>query len=114
MARRESEGGLHGVAKSLKGAPCHFVLSTWHSNEFRENQLLKENWSAPGFHLLTRKHFYHVGSTEDLRHPMIEALIMNFSSEKYATSESRPEQLAFLEEPLPYRAENREQLRQAV
>ena len=44
------------------------------------HEFLKENWNAPGFHLFTRKHFYHVGSTEDLRHPMIEALITNFAA----------------------------------
>ena len=28
--------------------------------------------------LLTREHFYHVDSREDLRHSMIEALITSF------------------------------------
>lgn len=109
-----SEGDEQDLANILKSAPCHFVLSTWHSNEFRENELLKENWNAPGFHLFTRKHFYHVGSTEDLRHPMIEALITNFGQQGYATAENATEQLAFLEEPLPYRAGSREQLPEAV
>lgn len=102
------------LAKILKSSPCHFVLSTWHSNEFRENQLLQENWNAAGFHLFTRKHFYHVGSTEDLRHPMIEALVTNFTDRKSTAVEALTEQFAFMEEPLPYRAADREQLRQAV
>jgi DNA adenine methylase len=109
-----SETDERDLARILKGAPCHFVLSTWHSNEFRENELLKENWNAPGFHLFTRKHFYHVGSTEDLRHPMIEALITNFSDEKYTIPESEAEQLAFMEAPLPYRTANRERVSRAV
>lgn len=109
-----SEVDEQDLAKILKAAPCRFVLSTWHSNEFRENEFLKENWNVPGFHLFTRKHFYYVGSTEDLRHPMIEALITNFSTEEYAASEIRTEQLAFLEEPLPYWPRNRTQLGQAV
>ena len=109
-----SETDERDLATVLKAVPCRFVLSTWHSNEFRENAFLKENWSAPGLHLFTRKHFYHVGSTEDLRHPMIEALITNFADEKYPREEVEAEQLAFMEEPLPYPAENREQLRQAV
>src|SRR5882724_6730622 len=46
-----SEEDETDLAKILKGVPCHFVLSTWHSNEFRENEFLKENWNAPGFHL---------------------------------------------------------------
>ena len=40
--------------------------------------MIERHWNDPHFHLLTRKHFYHVGSTEDLRHPMIEALITSF------------------------------------
>lgn len=109
-----SEDDERELARTLKDARCNFILSTWHSNEFRENKLISENWNAPGFHLFTRKHFYHVGSTEDLRHPMIEALITNFSQQEYATAENATEQLAFLEEPLPYRAGSRERLRQAV
>jgi DNA adenine methylase len=109
-----SEDDERELAQILKSVPCNFILSTWHSNEFRENKLVTENWNAPGFHLFTRKHFYHVGSTEELRHPMIEALITNFPQQKYALTENATEQLAFLEEPLPYRTATREQLRQAV
>jgi len=109
-----SEDDERELAQVLKAAPCNFILSTWHSNEFRENKLISENWNAPGFHLFTRKHFYHVGSTEELRHPMIEALITNFGQKEYATVEDETEQLAFLEEPLPYRARSCEQLRRAV
>ena len=45
----------------------------------------------------TREHFYHVGSTEDLRHPMIEALITNFPA--YAAQETgvATGQMAFFE-----------------
>jgi DNA adenine methylase len=89
------------LAKLLKEAPCKFILSTWHSNQFRENDLIK-NWDGPRFHLFTRKHFYHVGSTEELRHPMIEALITNFSSASYVAPQTEVKQLAFLEEPLPF------------
>ena len=66
------------LAGLLKGIPCAFILSTWHSNEFRTNNLIERNWNEPHFQVLTREHFYHVGSTEDLRHRMIEALITNF------------------------------------
>jgi len=89
------------LATLLRDARCKFILSTWHSNQFRENELIK-NWLQPRFHLFTRKHFYHIGSTEELRHPMIEALITNFASTSYAVDRNAAEQLAFLEEPLPY------------
>ena len=66
------------LAASLGSLPCDFLLSTWHSNEFRSNSAIDMVWSRADFHMLKREHFYHVGSTEDLRHPMIEALISNF------------------------------------
>ena len=73
-----SEADEEELAKLLKGQQCQFILSTWHSNEFRKNLLLEKNWIGPEFHMLLREHFYHVGSSEDLRHPMVEALITNF------------------------------------
>lgn len=86
------------LATLLKKQLCPFVLSTWHSNEFRKNLLLEQNWTGNGFHLLLREHFYHVGSSEDLRHPMIEALVTNFPIEqaRYARRDDS-EQLAFFE-----------------
>ncbi|MGD0261176.1 MAG: Dam family site-specific DNA-(adenine-N6)-methyltransferase [Verrucomicrobiota bacterium] len=93
-----SEADEQDLASLLKGLPCGFILSTWHSNEFRSNAMIAENWNCPGVHVLTRQHFYHVGSSEDLRHPMVEALITNF-----AVGQTEPEpredagQLAFFE-----------------
>jgi DNA adenine methylase len=49
---------------------------------------------------LTREHFYHVGSNEDLRHPMIEALITNFPVHVDELKAQETEQMAFFEKPL--------------
>lgn len=84
----------------LKQLPCCFILSTWHSNEFRTNAMFEQHWSDPRFHLLTREHFYHVGSTEDLRHPMIEALITNFPVSPQPQECEETEQMAFFEKPM--------------
>lgn len=62
----------------LQQSPAHFIFSTWHSNEFRSNDSIARCWLGNGYFMETSEHFYHVGSTEDLRHPMIEALITNF------------------------------------
>jgi len=75
-----SEDDETDLASRLADLPCRFALSTWHSNEFRSNHLIDINWVDERFHLFTKEHYYHVGSTEDLRHPMIEALITNFES----------------------------------
>lgn len=71
----EDEATLGTMVGAL---PCDFLLSTWHSNEFRKNNAIDLVWSRADFHMLKREHYYHVGSSEDLRHPMIEALISNF------------------------------------
>jgi DNA adenine methylase len=94
-----SEADEEELAALLKALPCRFILSTWHSNEFRTNEIIARNWQADSrYHMFTRKHFYHVGSSEDLRHPMIEALITNFPAPAPITVEHN--QLAFLEEPV--------------
>jgi DNA adenine methylase len=95
-----SEADEIELACLLKQVPCRFILSTWHSNEFRKNALIEQNWSDPRFHVLLREHYYHVGSSEDLRHPMIEALITNFPVHANRPREDEMEQLAFFERPV--------------
>lgn len=95
-----SESDESELGNILKRLPCRFILSTWHSNEFRTNAMIERNWNDPRFHLLTREHFYHVGPTEDLRHPMIEALITNFPVHAVQSGVEETEQLAFFERPL--------------
>lgn len=70
---RISEKALH---RSLKSTHTRFILSTWHSNEHRENSAIPTIWSD--FNVITRQHFYHVGANESNRKPMLEALITNF------------------------------------
>lgn len=93
-----SEKDEEDLAGTLKELPCDFVLSTWHSNEFRTNALTERHWFDRRFHIFKREHFYHVGSHEDLRHPMTEALITNFPGPVDAPTHAL--QLTFLEEPL--------------
>jgi DNA adenine methylase len=94
-----SESDENDLADALKRLPCKFILSTWHSNEFRTNALLERNWTEPGIQLFTRQHFYHVGSTEDLRHAMTEALVTNLSGTRSVAVQPDLEQLAFFEKP---------------
>lgn len=87
------------LAGRLSGLPCKFILSTWHSNEFRTNVHIERNWVSENFHILTRAHYYHVGATEDLRHPMLEALITNFPHSYKADSPESRQQSLFVEQP---------------
>ncbi len=56
-----------------------FILSTWHSNDYRTNKSIDKFGSR--FEILTREHFYHVGGYEENRNPMLEALVLNFKPE---------------------------------
>lgn len=80
---------------ALSEAPCNFILSTWHHNDYRANAFINSLWSK--FHILTREHFYHVGAKEDNRNPMIEALVTNFEAKIEEAPEQSVEQLQLLE-----------------
>lgn len=86
------------LAEQLSRLLCNFILSTWHSNEFRTNAHIEKHWASENFHILTRAHYYHVGATEDLRHPMLEALITNFPYH-YKTESIGRQQSLFVEQP---------------
>lgn len=61
---------------ALKHTPAHFILSTWHHNEFRKNDMMERFWNE--FNVATQEHFYHGGGHIENRHPMVEALVYNF------------------------------------
>ncbi len=61
---------------ALSGFEGKFILSTWHHNDYRENDYIKSMWSR--FNVLTKDHFYHVGGREENRNPVVEALVVNF------------------------------------
>ena len=56
--------------------PAKFILSTWHHNDYRENEMISRFWNK--FNITTREHFYHIGASETNRRGVIEALISNF------------------------------------
>jgi len=62
------------LANCAKALPCGFALSMWLENRHRRNVHIDECWS--GLELRVCSHFYHVGSSEDLRNEMDEALII--------------------------------------
>lgn len=62
---------------ALSGVDCNFILSTWHHNDFRDNQYIEKFWNK--FNIYTRDHFYHLGAKEENRRPMVEALVTNYT-----------------------------------
>lgn len=85
----------------LAATQAKFILSTWHSNQYRSNLALEKY--ASNFNILTREHFYHVGANEDNRNPMLEAIVLNYSPQslEYQNTEQQEElvQLRLLEKP---------------
>ena len=90
------------LAKTLSSLRCKFILSTWHSNQFRENGLIESVWS--GYNILTRAHFYHVGAKEKNRNPILEALITNFPAKFNETPKEVFQQTRLLEDGVEYEA----------
>jgi len=87
--------------KELSCTRSKFILSTWHHNDYRENEYIKSLWSS--FNILTREHFYHVGASESNRNPMIEAIVTNYDTSTYECQEQEPsEQLVLMEKRALY------------
>jgi len=58
----------------LKALPCPFLYSMWSENKYRRNDRLHEVFAD--YEIKTFSHFYHLGSTENLRNGMTEALVV--------------------------------------
>ena len=71
-----TEDDEEALFEALANTPAHFILSTWHHNELRENEMMTCFWNQ--FNVATQEHFYHGGGHIENRHPMVEALVYNF------------------------------------
>lgn len=63
----------------LSKTKAKFILSTWHHNDYRENEMINRFWSK--FNIVTKEHFYHSGGKIENRNAVIEALVCNFEIE---------------------------------
>lgn len=88
------------LCNELSGFSGKFILSTWHHNDYRENEYIKSLWSE--FRVLTREHFYHVGGREENRNPMVEALVINYASATVERRTDVPTQYVLLESSAEY------------
>jgi DNA adenine methylase len=81
----------------LSATPAKFILSTWHHNDYRENQFVETLWGK--FNVVTRDHFYHSGAKLENRKSVVEALVFNFPANIRTHNhgiEPRPEQMKLL------------------
>lgn len=63
------------LAETSARLNCGFALSMWKENKYRENTHLKIHWD--GFVTQTFSHFYHIGSKEEFRNQITEALVLS-------------------------------------
>ncbi len=70
------------LSRVLRDAPCPFMVSTWHHNQYRANEFIASLWTDSN--LITREHFYHVGAREMNRVPMVEALMTNYAFQRHS------------------------------
>lgn len=93
------EQDLYKILTEFKGK---YILSTWHSNQYRSNIELAKYADQT---ILTKEHFYHVGASENNRNAMTEALVLNFKAHhKQTYPKARSMQLQLLEPKTDYSA----------
>lgn len=66
----------------LKESKAKFILSTWHHNDWRANEMIKKYWN--NFNVVTKDHFYHSGGKIENRRTIVEALVCNFELSNFA------------------------------
>ena len=71
-----TEKDEHQLFEALTRTPAKFILSTWHHNDYRSNEMVKLYWDR--FNVMTKDHFYHNGGSIENRHAVVEALVFNF------------------------------------
>ena len=86
------ERQLFDILSRFRG---RFILSTWHHNDYRENEYVKSLWSK--HKVITREHFYHVGGKETNRKAVVEALVLNFAEDPTESATGHPMQDMFFE-----------------
>jgi len=60
----------------LDKTKAKFILSTWHHNNWRSNEMIEKFWNK--FNIITKDHFYHSGAKVENRQTVVEALVCNF------------------------------------
>ena len=80
--------------RALSDMEGKFILSTWHHNDYRENEYIKTLWNR--FNVLTKDHFYHVGGKAENRNPVVEALVVNYPADAIEIVARKSEQLMLL------------------
>jgi DNA adenine methylase len=71
----DDENDLYELLANTK---AQFILSTWHHNDYRQNEMIEQYWNK--FNIITKDHFYHSGGKIEKRNSIVEALVFNFET----------------------------------
>ena len=55
-----TENDEQSLFEALSHTSAKFILSTWHHNDYRENNMVNKYWRQ--FNVMTKDHFYHNGA----------------------------------------------------
>lgn len=69
-----TDSDCDALIDAVHGLPCAYAYSTWVSNAFRANTRIVDAFERT--QIRTMRHWYHVGSRIDLRHEMVEGLVV--------------------------------------
>jgi DNA adenine methylase len=69
--------------KLLSETEAKFIMSTWHHNDWRDNEMIHKYWRK--FNIVTKDHFYHNGGSIENRRTVVEALVCNFDTSTIET-----------------------------
>jgi DNA adenine methylase len=83
-----AEHGTYRLLAQLVDGPADFALSTWSHNRHRRNDFLRDVPDACA--VVTTRHYYHLGATENLRNEVEEALITRRSAGGDGATTARP------------------------
>ena len=73
---KRQEKDEEALFHALNNTKAKFILSTWHHNNYRENEMIAKYWNK--FNIITKDHFYHSGGKIENRQSVVEALVFNF------------------------------------
>lgn len=77
-----TEADEKALFDALSRTKAKFILSTWHHNKHRKNEMIEKYWQK--FNLITKDHFYHSGGKLENRQSVVEALVFNFELTTYS------------------------------
>lgn len=84
-----TEQDEHILFEALSHTRAKFILSTWHHNDYRSNEMLNRYWNH--FNVITKDHFYHNGGKIENRRSVVEALVFNFDIKERIDVEEKVE-----------------------